>query len=42
MNIDKVNLTNAINQVPKEEPTRANEKLLPFWSICKRNPQQRS
>lgn len=34
-------LADAIDEITKEEPRRANEKLLPFGSISERNPKQR-
>lgn len=37
----QTDLANAINKIAKEEPRRANEKLLPFGSIRERNPKQR-
>lgn len=34
-------LTNAIDEVTKEEPRRANKELLPFGTVRQRNPKQR-
>lgn len=38
--LKETNLTNTINEVAKEKPRRANEKLLPFRSMSERNPKQ--
>lgn len=39
---DEKNLANSVDEVTKEETRRADEKLLPCWSIRQRDSKQRS